>query len=706
MAPRDGRAVLRAVWLSMVAHDLGRARPWSALRRTAVVVATMAVVWSLAGPQAVASVGMAAMLVGFLDRQQSPRRAIRVMSAGTMALAGTQLLANLLGPWPVLILVLVVVIAFAEGASTGLDPDAPIIAHFCGTIAATAAVTGSHAGPVGATAAAVLAAGAVQTALTALSGRLVPKVREFGLVAAELELIALALDRIAESPDPLRPDPAARERQEAASRRMTATQRDIGRSDLSAHLVELLTLVLWAADQVRIEARALALHGNAGTAPAPAPDQVGLPLPEQLHATAATLRAGARVLQLHGRERAQAVALLLDAPGDQWLAGPRPAASRADFVAGIVQLAREEPVRVGPVSRRGVPVAVAAALVPGGLPFRLGARIAGAALLAMLSATWLGIAHASWASNSVLSMLRPDGGATLPRIALRALAVSGAALTVVGVALAGDGRRSWLLVAMALAIYAGYWLGPVNYGVFGFAITVAVLMVLAATGADPLEIALARWLDTLVGCAVALLAAFLVPVWGIQAMPATVAGAAGALADWLASIGRAAGQPPEMRNPDAVRRAGAQLRDRVSDCVAVFALARLEPAGAIPVAQLRLVLANLRASGQAALAAEHLLALGAVAPAPAAAIAVQAAEVAAEVASAVQGAATDPPAAGSGAELRVAPSPDGGAGSAGAVTQPAAAEDEIVRALTASLGYLLDAAAVISPSPRAGAAGQ
>lgn len=694
----EGRSALAAFSRSMVEYDMSRARPWSAIRRTVVVLATMAAVWSASGPRAVASIGMAAMLVGFLDRQQSPRRTIRVMSAGTIALATTQLVANVLGPWPVLILALVVAIAFAEGASAGLDADAPIIAHFCGTIAATAAVTGSHAGPPGATAAAVLAAGALQTGLTWLSGRIDPRVREFGLVAHELDLIAAALDQLARDPDPRHPGPATRAHQESASRNMTATQRAIDRSDLSARMVELLTLVLWGADQVRIEARALAAHGVAGTSPTVDAVPAAVSLSRQLHHTAATLRMGAQVLEQRGQARQRAATVLLESQNSQWLAGTHLAAARADFVAGVVQLTAEDPVRVGPSQPPAARAAITAALVPGSLSFRLGARIALSSLVAMLAAAGLGITHASWASNAVLSMLRPDGGATLPRIAMRAVAVSCAALTVVGVALAGDGRRVWLLAAMALAIYAGYWLGPVNYGVFGFTITVAVLMILAATGSDPLEIAQARWLDTLVGCAVALVAAFAMPVWRIEALPSTLAGASSALSDWLVTIARAAADPAGHRDIEALLRAGARVRDRVSDSLAVTALARLEPPGRMPIARLRLVLLNLRASAQSALAAEHLLVHGSE-PSPAAAdIALRAGAVAADLANALG--RVGPGGMSRRPEAEPALPSDSSSRTGEGVGPPAA--DGTATALQVSLEYALAAAALLdtcAPGP-------
>jgi hypothetical protein len=565
---------------------------------------------------------MAALLIGFLDRQQSPRATLRLMMVGTVAMALTHLVADSIAGWSLAVLAILVLIAFIEGASIAVHPDAPMVAHFCGTIAATAIIEGPTPGRALQATVAVLVAGAGQILATALSVRFSGQIREFTLVATEIDEIAEALAAMASGPNPVDPDRRAQAVMDAAARHMTTTRRALLRSDLEQRVVELLALVLWAAERVRLEAKALVQAHSAGALP---PDVDPGELAPQLRGARATLTRAADALRGKGATRDTALADLLLTTPDRWLRADHMAPALADLVAGTVAVCQERPVR-GPGQATGWREWAArsrAAVTRGSLSFLLGRRIALAVLAAMLAATGLGLSHASWASNSVLSVFRPDAGATLSRIAARTIAVTAAGVVVVVVAAAAGGDRAWLFSMVALMMLISYWLGPTNYGIFGFAITVTVLLILAVTGADPLEIAKARWADTVVGCAVAVVVAFMMPVWRIQGLPASVAGLCRDLAAWLTRIGDtvspAGPGAPSIALPGAgtgaadvteVRVLGARVRDQVSDNLATFQVARFEPQAGVPVARLRMVFGELRLCAQAALAAENLIVRG------------------------------------------------------------------------------------------------
>lgn len=604
---------------SLAEYDLSRIRPVSGLRRTAVTLLVMWAAWQLAGPEVATSTGMAALLLGFLDRQQSPRVTVRVMIAGTFAVAATQFVATMLSPWLVLVVILLVTIAFAEGASVALHPDAPIVLHFCGTIAATAAVAGPHPGDAGRAAAAVLIAGAAQTAATAASARLVPHVREVLQVADEVELVARALRALAGETDLSAPTGITDSELDRAARSMTSTERVLARSDLSPYLAALLGQILHAAEQVRLEAKSIASAHPTVELPNPlAIDHEAVR--RELDATADTLMLAVNTLRATRRDRDGMAEALLATPSSAWFSSPELLPALADLVSGVVQVGLEQPERVPPAANPpGTQLArVRAAVSPGSLSFRLGGRIAVGALAAMGAAAAIGLTHASWASNAVLSIFRPDGGATLPRIALRGFAVSAAAVVVVLTAYATHDNRAWLLAIMGVSMLLGYSLGPANYGIFGFFINIAVLMVLAATGADPTEIAVARWADTMVGCSVAVLIAFLIPVWKVSSLPTIVASTCSAIGDYLAEIGHSLSEPAATRDLAATRASGVRVRDLGSDASATLNVARFEPAGVVPVPMLRAVLTEIRTAGRISLATENLLVHG-TPPDPAAA---------------------------------------------------------------------------------------
>jgi hypothetical protein len=607
--PQADGSIIRPFLRAAAEVDLAKARPWSAARRAAVVLVVVLGSWAWLGSAAATSAGIAALFIGVMDRQKSPRLTVRVMGVGTVAMAATHLVADSLAPWPLTVLLILVVIAFAEGASLAMHPDAPQVLHYCGTIAATALVVRPEAGGAALNTVVVLLAGGLQTLATALAWRFIPTVREDEAVAAQVALVADSLAALAATADLRAPDPSARSLAERAARQATAVQRVVARSDLATYRVELLTVVLWATEQARLAGRAASVVGSvAGGRDGGGAGEAR----RQLSATAATLRLGAGALAARGPARESAVEALLSTTESQWFQAAPLRPALADFQSSVLQLVREDPERVAPARagaeewRRRVRVAV----TPGSLSFRLGLRIAVAAAAAMAVALGLGLVRASWAGNAALSIFRPDTGGTLPRIVLRAAGASAAAGVVVALALASGPNRGWMLLCMALAVYLAYWLGPTNYGLFGFAMSLSILMVLSAMGADPVVMAIGRCLDTLVGCAVCVAVAFLLPVWRVEQLPATLARSCRSLAGWLEAIAGQLAEPERERRLPPVRRQGELTRDLLSDTAAMLRVARTEPRRSVPVARLSLVFAHLADAAQATVAVENVMRLG------------------------------------------------------------------------------------------------
>jgi len=250
---------------------------------------------------------------------------------------------------------------------------------------------------------------------------------------------------------------------------------------------------------------------------------------------------------------------------------------------------------------------IRSAVQPGTLPFRLGLRIVVASVVAIGIGYWTGLVHASWAVNSSLSIFRPDGGATLSRIVLRALAATLGGFTVVAAAVAFDASTGALAAVAAVFILLTYCLGPVNYGVFGFFMTVAVLSILAVTGENPEIMAIARWQDTLLGCLVSLAVAFAMPIWQVQNLPANVSSSCGTVARWFSALAEAARQQPGARDMVGVRKKGVAVRDSISDVITTLRAAQVEPSRGVQVAALTSTFEDLRRCARQAVVAEQLL---------------------------------------------------------------------------------------------------
>ncbi len=150
-------------------------------------------------------------------------------------------------------------------------------------------------------------------------------------------------------------------------------------------------------------------------------------------------------------------------------------------------------------------------------------------------------------------------------------------------------------------------LGPTNYGIYGLTVTMSVLTLAAITSPHPQQLAVARLVDTLVGCLISLAIGFALPAWKVTQLPRDVAAYCATLARRFGVLARAISQPPGERDPVPLRATGIETRDAVSHVLTTLAASSLEPAGQIPVARLRAAFDEVRVCGRLAIVAESLL---------------------------------------------------------------------------------------------------
>lgn len=435
-----------------------------------VVVVLICASWRWQGIEAAANVGMAALLVGLLDRQQSPRIVARTMSVGTVVMAVTSYVAHSLGSSSLVVLIMFATIAFWEGASIVLNRDAPIILHFAGLQAATVILDPGTSTPAVTAALTVLAAGAAQTLTTVVSAYLTPAIREVERTAAELAVVAASLRRVANLPDPAALTVESEAESETALRQMSETQRYVAGSDLDPAERERLGQVLWSADRLRLEAKAYALARSTGRDP----DSIDREAVRQDLGTAVgALESCAAALRARQADRDGAAGELRTELGPAGGQGSGPATG-SDFdqltrtlANSVVEFLRIPHGRGRPESRSRLLTHLKSTVKPGSLPFRLGIRLAVAAVLCVLVGAFAGLAHASWIVTSVLAVFRPDSSATLTRLVLRAVGVSVGAFLIVAIAWIPFDTRAILTVALGAFVLLVYWVGPANYALFG-----------------------------------------------------------------------------------------------------------------------------------------------------------------------------------------------------------------------------------------------
>ncbi len=202
---------------------------------------------------------------------------------------------------------------------------------------------------------------------------------------------------------------------------------------------------------------------------------------------------------------------------------------------------------------------LAASLTPGSASFRHAIRTAVCFAAALWLSRLLPLQHGYWMPMTVAIVLRADYAATLSYGLLRmAGTVLGLLLTTALVLVLP--ASAWVHLAVLAVLCAGFrYLGDVNYGAAVACLTGTVVLLLAFVGERPEPTVIARLVDTVLGCTLALTVYALWPTWEkVRARP-MLAQLLQAYAAYLLSITTGdAPQRQEMRQAARVARINAE----------------------------------------------------------------------------------------------------------------------------------------------------
>ena len=147
-------------------------------------------------------------------------------------------------------------------------------------------------------------------------------------------------------------------------------------------------------------------------------------------------------------------------------------------------------------------------VVAGPVTWRFTLRLMTCVALATLVGAVLPLQHANWVALTVAIVLKPDFGSVFGRAVLRAGGTTIGVLLGAGV-LAVD-PHGWALVVLVVVIAFVLPIGKArNYGMFSVFVTPLVIVQLDLARAGDHGLVLARFADTAIGCAIVLIAGYL-----------------------------------------------------------------------------------------------------------------------------------------------------------------------------------------------------
>lgn len=553
---------VRRVTRSVVTLDRSRLRGWSAVRRATVVVAALLLGTTFVSPQAGGLAAIAALYVGLQDRAADPMRyTLSVMAGETFLMAAVIFIAGVApGQW----IVAVLLVASAAFAGLTASHDKAISRMFADILVVEAFLGLS---PLSLQASlgiglAVLIAGAVQTLGTWWASGVVTDLPERRPIGAALEAVACHID-----------DAVARERRgtgEASEAALNQAEDMLARSDLSHDRRRAMRAIIASGEALRDEASAVRTRQAFDVTP----------LADEAVAQALAL-ASKVVRQCAAKLTAPVVAInpvprlattipsTLPPPVATVL--PAKLTSPTESLDDLLDQARaimkdpDSPPAARTIAKRSVRLAVRTeALLAMGAPqsrearlqfsqqlglrdtefdnsdVRSGIRLAMAAALGLVVAQVLGIPHGSWVAATAVGLLRPDHRALTTDTFARALGTAVGALAVIPLVAVTSSEAHIEVVVVALLALAVFMVTSANEGLFIVAMTIFVVFVQAAVGEDPLEVAKARVVAVLIGCALAVVLLLLVPLRQGRRLRPDLAEYATATAKWLDGVAREA----------------------------------------------------------------------------------------------------------------------------------------------------------------------
>ena len=198
---------------------------------------------------------------------------------------------------------------------------------------------------------------------------------------------------------------------------------------------------------------------------------------------------------------------------------------------------------------------------------RLGVLIAGSDVVARLSHVDRGY----WIPLTVVVVLRPDFATTFQRSVLRVIGtVLGLLLATALVHWVPGGQ--WYSIALVALFFFGMRLsGPANVGLSAVSLSALVVVLLGLAGVSPHHTVVPRGVDTLIGGALALLAALIWPTWERGLVGTRLAELLAAYREYTRTVADLT------RDPDRLQRARMLARRARTNAQASLDRARAEP---------------------------------------------------------------------------------------------------------------------------------
>ena len=165
-----------------------------------------------------------------------------------------------------------------------------------------------------------------------------------------------------------------------------------------------------------------------------------------------------------------------------------------------------------------------------------------------------GVDRGYWVALTLLVVMRPDFGATLQRSLLRVIG------TVIGLLVATElvhlipGGDWYQVVLIGLFAFGMRLAGPNNVALTAVSLSALVVVLLSIEGIAPHDTLVARSVATLVGGALAVLAALVLPAWERQYVPGRLGDLLAAYRRYLAAVADPAAGRDELQTARAAAR--------------------------------------------------------------------------------------------------------------------------------------------------------
>lgn len=529
---------LRSVWRSVLVVDRTRLRSWSAARRGLIVVLVTISVTLVSDAETGALAAAASLFVGLQDRGGTPKYTAKVMFVESVLLAAVIGVGGVFSQYRVVTWGLLMAAAIGAGITAEHDKAISRMLGDVMPVAAFLGLTTADRREVLVWTAAVLFGGLAQSVTALLWVRIAGDIPERRTVAAALVAVADHLD-----------DALVRRSRvtgKAAEDRLTEAAAVVARSDLAHDRRHGLRKLLGDAEVLRQEAGALRARLAFGVGIIDTQEVL-----EALAISSKALRETATALTsvgVPGRFDAKQEAALAELYpcrivaeqlADDQLARPTARAIARQTLRIYRHVAELVGAAEARTDKRSRPVAenlVEYFRHPTRRDLLSGARLGLATVLAFVVARLLHLPHGSWVAATTVALLRPDYRALTADTVARAVGTAtGAACVLPLLVLTGHSPVIDLLLIGAIASVA-FAVVTVNEGLFVIVMTVYTVFTRSVVGEDPLAAARLRVLDVMLGCVLALVLIFAVPLSHGRRLNQDMATYADATADWVDAV--------------------------------------------------------------------------------------------------------------------------------------------------------------------------